>query len=153
MSNLREFMSNGLVIYLQTTQGSSIGTSEISSIYCYKHFYNIDSSSPWCCWGFDNPEVLLSYLRIWMKMRIKVCKFIWKNIGVRNYIKIMLSIFLLQFYNVETKTIFSWEFITTWKMIDLLMFTQTFKNISFSTIIGPHHIPIMSFSLFKPIGF
>jgi hypothetical protein len=63
-------------------------------------------------------------------MRIKFSELIWKNVGVRDEIEILLSILFLHSDHIVTKSIFSCNFITLREMIDLLIFIEALIEVA-----------------------
>ena len=99
-------------MYLLTMHASSIGTSEMSSIYkiafnILKNTYDINSFALWRILGLNNPKIILLFGFKFVKVGIEIGKFIWQNIGVWYNIKFFLPKLLLHLYDIVAKPVFA----------------------------------------------
>lgn len=63
---------------------------------------------------------------------IKLSKFIRKDVSIGHKVKVLFSIFLLHSHDIETKPIFTRDFVTLRKMVDFLVLVKTFVKITFA---------------------
>ena len=59
-------------------------------------------------------------------------EFIRQDVSIRDEIKLRSTKSLLHLYIVETKSVFSGNFVTLWEVVDALEFIQTFIKITFA---------------------
>ena len=135
-------------------QLSSIGTSDISSIYIrLKGTYYINSLSLWRILRFDNPLIWLFFVSQAVKMIIKVSKFIWQNVAVRYDVEFIFSKLFLHFNNIRNKFGLVSQLITARKVVDFLVFIKRLINIWLVWLAAPAHIPVIALSLPEAIAF
>ena len=101
------------------------------------------SSSTRIAWLYD-PDIApwISLLQL-LVMTQQISVLIWQDIGIWNEIESITTKFLLQFYVIEAKTIFSGNFIRVREVIDSLIFIQAFIEIGLTTTAGPKQVPLM----------
>ena len=63
------------------------------------------------------------------------------------------SKFLLHFDIIETQSIFPCNLIRVWKMIDSLVFIQSFIKIRLTAATGPEEVPFVRFCIFEIVCF
>lgn len=61
-----------------------------------------------------------------MEMRVKVCKLIWQDVGVRNDVELFLPKFLLHLDHIIAQPVFPCEFKRLWEVVDLLSLPKAF---------------------------
>ena len=84
------------------------------------------------CW-FHDPDIPLRLsLPQLLIMSMEVVKLIRQDVGVRNEIKLRPTKSLLHLHIVETKSVFSGDFVALREVIDALKFVQTFIEITFA---------------------
>ena len=80
---------------------------------------------------------LILFLSQLVEMAIKISKFIRQIVCIRDDIKFFFAIFFLQSDNVWAKAILSSQFIAIWKMVNFLVFIETFIDILLITLARP----------------
>jgi len=65
-------------------------------------------------------------------MCIKITEFIWKNVGIRNKVKVSLAKFLLHADHIIAQAVFYGDFVALRDVIDLLVLIQAFIEIAFA---------------------
>lgn len=63
------------------------------------------------------------------------------------------SKFLLHFDIIETQSILPCDLIGVWKMIDPLIFIQSFIKICLTAATGPEEVPFVRFCVFEIVSF
>jgi len=82
-----------------------------------------------------------------MEMRIEICELIRKNVSIWDYVEFFLPEFLLHLYYIVTQSIFSGKFIRLWKMVNSLVFIQSFVLVKLETLTRPQNVPVMCLCL------
>lgn len=85
------------------------------------------------------------------KVCVKISVFIGKHIGVRNEIKVLSSIFVLQFNIVIAKSVFPGYFIAGGEVVDLLVLIESFVEVRLARRRGPKDVPLVRFRMFEAI--
>jgi hypothetical protein len=57
-----------------------------------------------------------------VEVGVKVCEFVWEDIGIRDNIEIVFSKALLHLDDVEAESIFSGQFIRLGEVVNFLIF-------------------------------
>ena len=109
-----------------------------------KRFNDMDAAATRrVCW-FDNPDISFWLcLPQFLIMSMEIMEFIRQDVSVRDEIKLRSTKSLLHLYIVETKSVFSGNFVTLWEVVDALEFIQTFIKITFAWTCRPKDIPLV----------
>ena len=103
------------------------------------------------CW-FDNPNIpfwlCLPQLLI---VSMEVMEFIRQDVSVRDEIELRSTKTLLHLNIVETKSVFSGDFVTLREVVDALKFVQTLIEITFAGTSRPQDIPLMRIRVIKVV--
>ena len=83
----------------------------------------------------------------------KISIFIRQYISIRHKIKMFSAEFLLHFDIIEAQSILPCDLVGVWKMIDSLVFIQSFIKIRLTAATGPEEIPFVRFSVFEVVCF
>lgn len=97
-----------------------------------------------------NPKIFVMRLLLTLhKMIVKVAIFFWKHKWIRNDVKWTFSMNFLHSKNILCKFVLAGNFKRVWKMIDFLIFIQSFINIWLWWSVDPHHVPVMTLCVVK----
>ena len=101
---------------------------------------------------FHNPNITfwLSLTQL-LIMSMEVMKLIRQDVSVRNEIKLRPAKSLLHLYIVETKSVFSGDFVALREVVDALKFVQTLIEITFAGTSRPQDIPLMRIRVIKVV--
>ena len=82
---------------------------------------------------------------------VKVAKLIWKDISVRDEIKVLFTEFLLHSYHIKAQPVLASDLVTLREVVDLLVFVKPFVEVRLAARRTPEHIPLMRLCMTETI--
>ena len=98
-----------------------------------KRLDKVDASTSRGVGRFDDPDVAFGLcLAQFLVVSMEVMELVWKDVSVRDEVKLVSSESFLHLYVVVAKSIFSGDFVALREVVYSLVFVQTFVQVAFA---------------------
>ena len=76
-----------------------------------------------------------------------------QDVSIRDNVKGIFAETFLHLHHIEAESVLPGNFVTGWEVINLLVFVQSFIQITLTARRAPQNIPFMTLCIVKLIGF